>query len=81
MYKNSTQPILLQKLFELLERHRTAFGQVRIYWRVAVLVLGELFNFGRHTVTQGLMALEIGANGIDCSAKGGIQNRKWQMYF
>lgn len=57
MYKNSTQPILLQKLFELLERHRIAFGQARIYWRVVGMVLGEIFNFGRHTVTQGLMAL------------------------
>jgi len=59
MIKNSTQPILLQKLFELLERHRSAFGQERIYWRVVGMVLGEVFNFGRHTVTQGLMALGI----------------------
>lgn len=59
MYKNSTQPQLLQKLFELLERHRVAFGQERVYWRVVGMVLGEIFNFGRHTVTQGLMALGI----------------------
>lgn len=59
MIKNSTQPILLQKLFELLEIHRSAFGQERIYWRVVGMVLGEVFNFGRHTVTQGLMALGI----------------------
>ena len=56
MIKNSTQPTLLQKLFELLESHRSAFRQERIYWRVVGMVLGELFNFGRHTVTQGLMA-------------------------
>ena len=57
MNKDSTQPMLLQKLFELLERHRTAFGQERVYWRVVGMVLGEIFNFGRHTVTQGLMCL------------------------
>ena len=57
MYKNSTPPVLLQKLFELLERHRFAFGQEQIYWRVVGMVLGEIFNFGRHTMTQSLMAL------------------------
>ena len=59
MTKNSKQPILLQKLFELLERHRIAFRQERTYWRVVGMVLGEIFDFGRHTVTQGLMALGI----------------------
>jgi len=59
MIKNNTQPVLLQKLFELLERHRTAFGQERTYWRVVGMVLAEIFDFGRHTVTQGLMALGI----------------------
>jgi len=59
MIKNSTQPILLQKLFELLELHQGAFRQERIYWRAVGMVLGEIFNFGRHTVTQGLMALGI----------------------
>jgi hypothetical protein len=44
-------------LFELLGQHRQAFRQERSYWRVVGLVLGEVFNFGRHTVTQGLMAL------------------------
>ena len=59
MVKNSTQPVLLQKLFELLERHRYAFGQERVYWRAVGMVMGELFNFGRHTVSQGLMALGV----------------------
>jgi hypothetical protein len=45
------------QLFGLLERHRRAFRQERSYWRAVGLVLGEIFNFGRHTVTQGLMAL------------------------
>ncbi len=59
MIKNSTQGVLLQKLFELLEAHRGVFRQERVYWRNVGMVLGELFNFGRHTVTQGLMALGI----------------------
>ena len=57
MIKNSTQPVLIQKLLELLGSHRAAFRQERTYWRVVGLVMGEIFNFGRHTVTQGLMAL------------------------
>ena len=59
MLKNSTQPILLEKLFELLKVHRGAFRQERTYWRAVGMVMGEIFNFGRHTVTQGLMALGI----------------------
>jgi hypothetical protein len=55
--KHSTQSALLHNLLELLAQHRPAFRQARSYWRVVGLVLGELFNFGRHTVTQGLMAL------------------------
>jgi hypothetical protein len=55
--KHSTQSALLHNLFELLAQHRPAFRQARSYWRVVGLVVGELFNFGRHTVTQGLMAL------------------------
>ncbi len=57
MIKHSTQSLLLHNLLELLARHRPAFRQARSYWRVVGPVLGELFNFGRHTVTQGLMAL------------------------
>ncbi len=57
MIKHSTQSLLLHHLLELLARHRPAFRQARSYWRVVGLVFGELFNFGRHTVTQGLMAL------------------------
>ena len=57
MIKHSTTSELLHHLLTLLEQHRRAFRQERSYWRVVGLVLGELFNFGRHTVTQGLMAL------------------------
>src|SRR5512136_1655858 len=55
--QDSTRSRLLQNLWELLEQHCRAFRQERSYWRVVGLVWGELFNFGRHTVTQGLMAL------------------------
>jgi DDE superfamily endonuclease len=59
MHKHSIQSKLLEKLFELLGAHRGAFGQERTYWRAVGMVLGEIFNFGRHTATQGLMALGI----------------------
>jgi hypothetical protein len=57
MNKNSIASPLLQNLFAVLDRHRAAFQQERVYWRAVGMVLGEIFNFGRHTVTQGLMAL------------------------
>ncbi len=57
MIKHNTPSDLLRNLLELLARHRRAFRQERSYWRVVGLVLGEMFNFGRHKVTQGLMAL------------------------
>lgn len=57
MIKNSIASPLLQNLFAVLDRHRAAFRQERVYWRAVGMVLGEIFNFGRHTVTQGLMAL------------------------
>jgi hypothetical protein len=47
----------LQAFFELLAAHRNVFGQERVYRRVVGLVLGEVFGFARHTVTQGLLAL------------------------
>jgi hypothetical protein len=68
--KNSTfpsqNPALLQAWMELLEAHRSAFRQERTYLRAMGLVMGELFSFARHTVTQGLMAL--GLTDADWSA-------------
>jgi len=85
MIKNCTQPILMQKLFDLLERYRFAYQQERTYRRVVEMVLGEIFNFGRHTVTQGLMAVGIvdgiGVVGIGCSSKGGMKSGEGQRYF
>jgi len=48
---------LLKNLFEIIEAHRVIFKQERIYKRVEALILAELFVFGRHTITQLLMAL------------------------
>lgn len=52
-------PALLQSVFQLLQAHRPAFRQDRPYWRAVGLVFGELFNFGRHTLTQSLLSLGI----------------------
>ena len=59
MIKNSIDSTLLRNFFEVLERHRSGFGQGRVFWRAVGMVLGEIFNFGRHTVRQGLMTLGI----------------------
>lgn len=55
--KDTTCPTLLQHLFEILAAHRDIFRQERTFWRVAGLLIGELFVFARHTVTQQLLAL------------------------
>ena len=48
---------LIKNLFDLLEAHRGVFGQGRVFERAVALVIGELFAFTRHTVTQLLMGL------------------------
>ena len=51
---------LLPELFALLAAHRPAFRQARPYQRSAALLLGWLGAFGRHTVTEVLLALGLG---------------------
>jgi hypothetical protein len=51
---------LLPELFALLAAHRPAFRQDRPFGRCAALVLGWVCAFGRHTVTQVLVALGLG---------------------
>lgn len=48
---------LIKELKELLQAHRGAFGQERIFMRVVGLVIGEIMTFGRHTLTQVLMSM------------------------
>ncbi len=55
--KDSTLPTLLQQLFKLLQAHRSAFRQERTFERAISLLMGELFSFARHTVTQSLLVL------------------------
>lgn len=57
--KNNTKSGLLEHLFELIDRHRGAFRQERTFRRAKGLIIGEIFSFARHTVTQGLLALGI----------------------
>jgi hypothetical protein len=56
---NSEIPSLLQVTLQILEAHRQVFRQARPYWRAVGLFFGELFTFGRHTLTQSLLALGI----------------------
>lgn len=61
MGKNNTKDLtkepLLQNLFALIERHRPAFKQERPYQRAIWLLLSDVLNFARHTITQGLLVL------------------------
>lgn len=57
---------LLKNLFELIGRQRDIAEQQRVYERLELLMMSELFVFGRHTVTQLLMGL--GLNEQDWSA-------------
>ena len=57
---------LLKNLFELIGNQHELAEQQRVYERVELLLLSELFVFGRHTVTQLLMGL--GLNEQDWSA-------------
>ena len=50
-------PVLLPQFRTLLDAHRAAFHQERAYHRLAVLAIGLLCAFSRHTLTQVLVAL------------------------
>ena len=63
MVDATTLPVprpLLPELFTLLAAHRPAFRQARPYQRSGALLLGWLCAFGRHTLTQVLLALGMG---------------------
>lgn len=57
---------LLPELFRLLAAHRPAFRQARPSQRSVALLLGWVCAFGRHTLTQVLLALGMG--GTDWTA-------------
>lgn len=48
---------LLKHLFDLLSEQRGVAGQQRVWARLEVLAMAELFTFGRKTITQLLMSL------------------------
>ena len=48
---------LLKNLFDLIANQGEITDQQRVRERVELLVLAELFTFGRHTITQLLMSL------------------------
>lgn len=56
------QPMLLAELCKLLAKCREGVGQERVFRRIVGLVMAELFNFGRHTITQLLMTLGLVAD-------------------
>ncbi len=68
MTQGNDKPIapLLANVYQILAAHQGIFRQARVFWRVVALFFGEVFTFGRHTVTQGLLAL--GLTDADWSA-------------
>lgn len=57
---------LVKQVLRLVEKHREAFGQERVYLRGMGLVLGEMLAFGQHRVTDLLRG--IGCTEEDWSA-------------
>lgn len=55
--KGEETPVILSELLKLVAKCEKTYGQPRVYQRVKALVMGELFAFGRHTITQVLMSL------------------------
>lgn len=48
---------LLKHFIKLLQAHRHLISQERIFQRLALLAVGEIIAFGRHTITQILASL------------------------
>lgn len=48
---------VVAELGRLVDAHRAAFGQERVFERAKALVAGAVMSFARHTVTQALLAL------------------------
>lgn len=54
--ERASHPVL-GHLLALLEAHRSAFAQERVFARAEALALGQYLSLGRHTLTQSLVAL------------------------
>jgi len=50
-------PALLTQLVSLIGKCEQVYQQKRVFNRILALVMGELFAFGRHTITQLLLTL------------------------
>ncbi len=57
--KENGKPKLLLELMKVLEKCEGIYGQKRVFNRVLALVMGEIFSFGRHTITQILLTLGV----------------------
>ena len=53
---------LIKELSQLLQAYRGIFGQERIFMRIVGLVFGEIMTFGRHTLSQVLVAMGLEAD-------------------
>ncbi len=59
---------LLKNLFALISAQRGITDPQRVYERLEMLIMAELFTFGRHTITQMLMSL-------------GLNNQDWSGWY
>lgn len=55
--KREEKPVLLGQIMNLLDKCQGAYRQKRVFNRAMGMVMGELFAFGRHTITQLLLSL------------------------
>ena len=55
--EKARKPVLLTEIMILLGKCEKVYQQKRVFNRVLALVMGELFAFGRHTITQLLLTL------------------------
>jgi hypothetical protein len=64
-HKNQSEGIvpqnseLINQFIQLLELHRSMFGQERVFLRMIVLVIGEIFAFKTHRITDLLRAMRL----------------------
>jgi hypothetical protein len=49
--------VLLTELLKLVAKCELVYSQKRVFSRALAMVMGELFTFGRHTITQLLLSL------------------------